>query len=685
MAKTARFEKLLEPFHIGRVQLRNRMIKTGSGMGACDNEDCVGRRNIPFFEALARGGVGLIVVGSVGIEHPLGGHNPSEQHIEDDRCIPAFREVTEAIHRHGCPTFLGMMHVGPWHQSQFSGLQPIAASSLPQSEIPGAGFDSGCRGLEPDEVPVYVNMFVKAAERAQQAGFDGVEINAATCNLVNSFLSGWWNRRQDAYGAQNMENRTRFLVEIVRGIKKSLGQDFPVGVLLNGAEFGLEGGITPAESREFARMAEKAGADSIQVRAFGYGDYYRVLTPEQVFFPEPPRPLDPYYDSRRNGAGALVPLAANIKTAVSVPVITVGRMDPVLGEQVLREGKADIIGMTRRLIADPELPNKVAAGNLEDIAPCSACLECLNYARRWASDGVVCRIDAALGGARAWEVTPAAQRKKVLVVGGGPAGMEAARVAALRGHEVTLCERETKPGGLLPLVSLVKGLEIEDLPGVVSYLKNQMDKLGVKVRLGQEATSSFIAAEQPDAVILATGGTPVIPGIPGINHRKVVQAADLHRRAKFFLRFLGPRWLRRLTRFWMPVGKRVVIIGGAIQGCELAEFLVKRGRKVTIVETSDEVGKGMAEYTVSRLVRWLEQRGTKIITGAKYEEITDQGLTVTTKEGQRLTIAADTIIPALPLMADMRLRESLEGKVPEVYTIGDCAEPRLILDAIADG
>jgi 2,4-dienoyl-CoA reductase (NADPH2) len=280
-------------------------------------------------------------------------------------------------------------------------------------------------------------------------------------------------------------------------------------------------------------------------------------------------------------------------------------------------------------------------------------------------------------------IEKAARQRRVVIVGGGPAGMEAARVAALRGHEVILYEREPKLGGLLPLAAVVKGLEIEDLAALVRYLKNQITKLGVKVRLGGEINPSTIDEIKPDVVILATGGIPTVPEIPGINSPNVVISSDLHRRLKFYLRFLGPRFLGRVTKFWMPLGKRVVIIGGAIQGCELAEFLIKRGRKVTIVDTAKELGEGL-EFAKLLLPRWLAKKAT-IMTEVKYEEITAKGLTIITKEGKRQTIEADNIIPVLPFAPNTGLLNSLQGKVPEIYPIGDCREPGLIGDAIADG
>ncbi len=684
MTGNVRFKKLLEPAYIGQVRTRNRIIKTANGTSFIEPTGYVGERALAYYETMAKGGVGLLIVESCGVEYPLGvQHPPVQFHLDDDKYIPSYSELTQVIHKHGCPVFIQFQHAGPWNPT---GLLPKrdtkAASTLTKSELPGPDF-AVPRGLSLVEVKEYVDIWAKAAERAQKAGFDGVEINGATCHQINTFFSRIWNKREDEYGCKTLENRARFMCNIVREIKKRLGRDFTVTVLINIAEYGHEKGTTVEEGTRFAQLLQDAGADAIQVRAHGYGRRGGLLQPDRLFYPEPPESLPKDLDWSRKGAGATVPLAEAVKKAVSVPVFAACRLDPELGEKFLRQGKLDFVGMTRRLLADPELPSKVASGRLEDIVPCTGCLHCMDVRNK--NKPLECRVNAALGREQEYVIKPAEKKKKVMVAGGGPAGMEAARVAALRGHEVILCERGHKLGGLVPVAAMVKELELKDLVALVRYLKIQITKLGVTIRLGKEVNLSVIEEFKPDVVILAAGGIHTVPEITGISSRNVVSSSKLHRRLKTYTGFLGPKALGWLTRFWMPIGKRVVVIGGAIQGCELAEFLVKRGRKVTIVDTAEAMGEGMTEDDKGQLFKLLAKKGATMMTEVKYEEITDKGLAIITKDGKRETLEADTIVLAMPLQPNTDLIKSLIGEVPEVYPIGDCREPRLIADAIADG
>jgi 2,4-dienoyl-CoA reductase (NADPH2) len=685
-----RFEKLMSPGRIGPVTTRNRIIKTGAGTFMWhEDETTMNDAVLNYYESMARGGVGLLIVESPTVDYPRGARWRPRYRIDDDKYIKGLSALPEIIHKHGCPTFMQMNHDGNWQANV--GIDP----DPPFKDIPFASsavmFNSENdfhnqmpREMTIEEIEEVIDKFASAAVRGQKAGFDGVEINAASSHLLHSFLSPFFNRRTDDYGG-SVENRARFVASMVREIKKRLGNDFPVSVCINGVEFGRLAGIpdsqcqTAEAARGIALQLQQAGADSIHVRSHWLGYHVGGYLTDVFFFPEPPLPVNTIpqeYNATQRGAAANIRLSAGMKQVLDVPVIVVAKFDAELGEKAIREGKADFIGMTRRLQADPDYPRKVAEGRLEDIAPCTACENCLGSRR--------CRVNAFFG-APFNTIEPAARKKKVMVVGGGPAGMEAARVAALRGHDVTLYEKTKRLGGLVPLAAMVKGTKLEDLPALLAYLERQIKKLGVSIRLGQEVNAAVVAAERPDAVIIATGGVPYTPEISGIESRLVVSTAKLHGQMKRYVGFFGPGLLRSLTNLWMPIGKRVVIIGSGLHGCELAEFLTWRRRYVTIVDTAERPGEGMVDVLLGYLMGWFRRRGVPVINGVKDLVITDKGVEFTDAEGKARLLAADTVIPAFPMAPNPKLAAELEGKVPELYQVGDCREPLLIADAIGTG
>jgi 2,4-dienoyl-CoA reductase (NADPH2) len=679
MADKLQFKKILEPGQIGIVRTKNRIVKT------CGGAEDVGGINRAFLESIAWGGAGLIIWGDVAVEYPRGlTLHITNRHLEDDKNIPIFREIAKAVHKHGCPIFMQLFHAGPQAIPR-EGLQTISSSSLTENEMAELMAPMNPKELTIPEIEDLVDKFAGAAVRAQKADFDGVEVNAARMHLINSFLSRAWNKRNDKYGCASLENRARFLVEIIREIKKRLGKDFPVTTLINGIELMTDKGLTIEEAQGFAGMLQEAGADAIHVRAFGYHGFDIIdASSEGVYHSEYTKPLPKELDWSGKGKGAMSPLAAAVKKVVSVPVITVGRLDPVVGERILEEGKADFIGMCKGLMADPEIVNKIASGRPEDIAPCTGCGDCsralfLNIVRGEFVP-IRCRVNAALGYAQDYEIRPAAKKKEVIVIGGGPGGMEAARVAAIRGHEVTLYEKENQLGGLLPWVALIRGLDVDsDVMVLADYLIRQITKLGVHIRLGQEFDPSMIREREPDAIILATGGVPTMPEIPGINRGNVFSVDALYRKMKHDLELMEPGILRGMNRYWEPIGKRVAVIGGAIEGCGIAGFLAERCRNVTLVDQDTILGG-------EPLMRFPSLRKVTMMPGIHCEEITDEGLIVTTVEGKRQTIHADTIIAATSPRPNTELFDAIEGKAPETHLLGiDDKEPNSIMNAIGNG
>lgn len=689
-----KYKKLLEPGYIGRVKIKMRLIKTGANPGFYPYEDGnVPQKLIDYYEALAAGGVGAVTVGAGEIDYPIGTVPGWGYRMDEERFIPGLKRLADAIHRHDCPAFIQEFHMGPMHPEIISGIRPISASSLSGEELPMPRF-SVSREMAVEDIHRVTERFANAAAIAKKAGFDGIELNAAANHLINSFLSRAWNRRSDEYGCDSLENRARFLVEIIRAIKDVAGRDYPIMVMINSIEPGLKQGITLEEGKTFAIMAEKAGADAIHARCEFYTNPKDLMKrdsthfPDMVPYPVPPKDLDRIVDLHLHGQAAWVPAAAEIKKVVSIPVIVIGMLSPDLGEEILSKGKADFIGHNRRLMADHDLPVKIMEGRANEIAPCTACMICFDRVERGQSPR--CRMNAALGREREYEIKTAAHRKKVMIIGGGPAGLEAARVAALRGHAVSLYERMGRLGGSMLIAAVIKGPEKEDLLGHIKYFEVMMKSLGVRVNLGKEATPDLVRKVRPDVLLLSGGAIHDIPDIPGINRSNVMTSEKLHHMVRFFLRFAGPGFLRWGTRFSIPVmlGKDVVVMGGRLHGCQTAEFLIKRGRDVTIVDTcrEDRIGEGLLETFIKPwLLLWLKEKGVKIITEVKFKEINKQGLVITSRDGKRQTLKADTIVTAMPMKPNIGLFNRFRDAAKEVYVVGDTRYPGYVIDAVEDG
>ena len=638
--KEAQFQKLFEPIRIGQMPLKNRIVMPPMGTGYAEGQGYVGQRLLDYYEARARGGAGLIIVEAVTPDMQCHVFN-SQLSIGDDSYITGFRKLVEVIHQHGAKIAIQLQH----NTMEIRAGECVQVSPSP---IMAPSRLMGLSGKTPhelttEEISEIIKWFTSGAKRAREAGFDGVEVHGAHQYLVASFLSSATNMRKDQYGS-SVENRARILIEILQAIRETVGPDYPIWPRLNAQEYGVENGVTIEETKQVVPMAIDAGAQAVHVSAYGAGSYVMSA----------PLPDSP---------GFLVSLAEEVKKVTSVPVIAVGRLDPEIAEQTIKENKADLVAIGRRLITDPEWPNKVAEGRLDEINPCIGCMECLERPM-FTGKGVACTVNATMGREMEYQIQPAVKVKRVIVAGGGPAGMEAARVAALRGHQVVLLEKASRLGGQLNVAALPP--HKDDLIPQINFLVSQVEKAGVEIRLGTEVTPELIMEIKPDVVVIAVGSTPAIPEITGIARPNVVTAQDV---------LSGEP----------DVGQKVVIIGGGMVGCETGNFLAEKGKKTTIIEILERMADDMLPMVRRRLLNDLRRKQVSMMTSVISEEVTANSVTVTTAVGQKETIPADTVILAVGYQANNDLSKTLEGKVPEVYCIGDSRQVQRMAEAINDG
>lgn len=631
-----KFDRLFEPGHIGSMMIKNRLVMPAMGTRYALDKGYVSQRQIDYYEARGRGGVGLIITE---ITAPcFSGRNGSNQlTISDDSYILGFRALAEAIHKHGAKIAVQLHHSGREVNTAQTGYPAVGPSAVPT--ITGAVPQE----LTTSEIADIVKQFAEGARRAKEAGIDGVEIHCAHHYLLATFVSRATNKRTDQYGG-SIENRARFTLEIVKAVREVVGRDFPVWVRINGQEPGINDGVTIEEAYQVAKLVEEAGADAVHVSAFGAG----------IYASKAPLPDTPGY---------LLPLAYGVKQAVNIPVIAVGRMDPFLAEQAIKAGKADFVAMGRRLLADPELPNKAASGRLDDINPCIGCMECLQ--RGVITGGYLsCTVNPTMGKEQEYRIEKAKSQQRVIVIGGGPAGLETARVAALRGHRVSLIEKSSKLGGLLHLAAVPP--HKQEICGLIEYLDRQVRSVGVDIRLNTEATVNSILKENADIVIVATGGIPYRPDIGGIKSPNVVNAEDV---------LSGKN----------ETGQNIVIIGGGIVGCETGNYLAEKGKNVTILEVLSRLAGELSAMLRYRLLHELKEKHAVMLTNIACESIDENGVAVTDSKGQKRIIPADTVVVAAGYATNMRLADDLKDKVPEVHCIGDAAKAGQIYDAILAG
>lgn len=674
-----KFTKLFEPIRIGNMELKNRIKLTAMGI-ALSEDGTVCEQTKACYAERAKGGVALIGLSCTTtrlLKGPLYG-------IYHDRFIPGLKELVDLVHANGAKVY-AQMGVGYSWAFGDGPVQYISPSGTTPTGHPGSAFRLGGpyeaampKAVTIDEIHQMVEAFGDGAIRARQAGFDAVEVIASVSYMISQFLSPITNKRTDQYGG-SLENRMRLLLEIIENIRKKTGKDYPITCRLSGADLMEPKGYDLEDTKQMARMLEGAGVAEIDVMS---GWHYASVPIIQTWVPQ----------------GAWVYLAEGVKKAVNIPVAAGTQIqDPVIAERVLAEGKADLVYMARATVADPEMPNKAREGRLKDIRPCINCCRCISGVD---TPPVHCSVNARMGREAEYPMEkPTARSKRVLVVGGGPGGMEAACIASLRGHKVILCDQNQRLGGALLLASITN----MRMKPALDYMKREIGKLPIEVRLNTRVTSRLVGELKPDAIVLAAGGAPSSLEVPGSGNGIVLDRGDVQAifsrhamrkgglakkavsyvAALFVKYFYNPSAIRWLLRFNFPFGKRVVVVGGNFAGCELAETLAERGKKVTIVEESKRLGSDIELTHRWVFLKKLRDAGTKMFKEAKITEVTDKGAQIS-YPGSTEFIEADTVVK-VGLTPDTGLAQELKGKAPEFYIVGDCSEPGKLMEAMASG
>jgi mycofactocin system FadH/OYE family oxidoreductase 2 len=637
------FQYLFTPLKIGAMTVPNRILMPGHATGYFELDALPTERALDYFSARAKGGAGLLITAPHHVL-PLTSAAPPGP-IHDDRAIKPLKRITDAIHEHGTKIIAQLCHMGRYNTSRpYGGVVWAPSPVTRRGLLPG--LEEIPHEMDIDEIKEVVEAFGSMARRMREAGFDGVEIQAMFGSLIPQFWSPLSNLRSDEYGG-SLENRLRFALEVIDSVRAAVGRDFVVGIRLDGDEF-VDGGLTLDDMKVITAKLEATGKlDYISVCA---GLIPSLHVPPMYF------PL-----------GIYTYLSAAIKEVINLPVFIAGRInDPVLAENILAEGHADMIGMARGLICDPELPNKAREGRLDEIRRCLGCVECGRM--YFIAVPLSCAFNPEAGREREFAIVPATTKKKVMVIGGGAAGLETARVAALRGHQVSLYEKEGELGGQVNIAAKAPGRV--DFAEVTRYYTHQMKLLGVDIHLNTEVTAEMVKEENPGAVVVATGSKPFIPVFPGADTANIVEVRDVLEEK-------------------VEVGENVVLVAGEhhMQGLSTADFLAERGKKVEILTDAIYAGAQVDSSTIEVIYMRLLSKGVTITPLTRVREI--QGNTVVTfnvlTNAERLTKGVDTVVVSMGGRADDTLYRSLKGKVKELYAVGHCLSPRRLLDSILDG
>jgi mycofactocin system FadH/OYE family oxidoreductase 2 len=641
------FEILFSPLKIGQVEVPNRICFSAHSTNFATH-GLINERHVAYYEERAKGGCGLIILGELSL-HPT--DRPYEQMIEvyDEKVISGFLELTSAIHRHPAKIFAQLNHSGFQCDGCLSRLPVLGPSPISDIE-----FGETAKAMEPEDVEEIVEHFGRAAGYVQEGGFDGIEISLGHRSLLRQFLSPLSNYRNDEFGG-DLLNRMRFAQEVIDSVRKAVGEDFPVGVRLCADEL-FYGAITLEEAKEIARRLESTGR--IDFINLSVGTYYNLqLVRGSMHYPP----------------GFTVHLSQSIKEVVKIPVFANNRIHtPQMAEEILRDGRADIIGMVRPLISDPEFPNKTREGRAEEILICvsdnQGCVGRVDQAK-----AIGCIQNPSVGYERTIGIAsmvPIVKRKRVMVVGGGPAGMEVARVAAMQGHQVTLYEKEDELGGQINIAK--KGAGRENIGVIVTNLVAQLKKWKVKIELGVEVTEEFTIKNNPDVAIVATGSVPKQNPFPG--------------------RYSSSQVLNvwEVLREGATIGERVLLIDhdGHHKATSTAEFLADRGKKVDILTDALFVGAELGPIgDLYNSRQRLLQKGVTFTSDMRVQEINGTTLKAVNIYSNEVSVfkGYDTIVVVMANRPNQALYLGLKGKIKELYRIGDCVAPRKIDMAIWEG
>lgn len=658
------FQYLFKPLQIGPVTVRNRIMTTAHANQLADPNPVwgepgfYGERYARYLAERAKGGIGLITFGQTAV-HPTTAYELlNTAAAYDEMAIPGFKLATDMIHEQGAKVFIQLFHSGANNTGGISHLPVWAPSDVPGPGLLGREVP---KPMDKEDIEELKEYYALSAKNAKAGGFDGIEIHSTHGYLLQQFLSPITNKRTDQYGG-SLENRMRLLVEILERIRNVIGRDMALGVRIPGDEL-VPGGLTSDDMVKVAKHLEATGLiDFLNVSAATLLSFHFVVPPMYM------------------AHGFLAPLAGNIKEAVDkLPVFTVGRnVDPSEAEKILADGQADMVAMTRASIADPEIANKAKEGKLDEIRNCVGCCQvCVGVGL--AGGPLGCTQNPVVGKEKDWGIgtlKPAHVKKKVLVAGGGPAGMEAAWVAAARGHDVVLYEKNAELGGQINLADKLPGRE--EMDGLVRWRKNQLQKYGVRIVLGTEVTVDIIEQEKPAALIVATGSIPLNNGmngftgaeVPGSNQENVVCAEDI----------LSGKVI---------AGDKVVILDeeAHIKAPGLAEILASQGKEVHLLTRGLYAGMGVDPTSLTAVLPRLKEQGVNVRPLNFIKEISGNtvvALDLLSFQEENLE-NINTVVLVTGGKSNLDLYEAVKERVPEAYCIGDCLSPRKADAAIYDG